>query len=79
MNNILIYTEEIGQLHVETVRLVFDQLRKHKLFANLKKILVSSVRGPISWLYCLSSGDPNEGGENQGYQGLAKALINLGY
>ena len=37
LDDILIYTEDPGQPHVEAVRWVLDQLRKHSLFANLKK------------------------------------------
>ena len=37
LDNILIYTKDPGQPHVEAVRWVLDQLRKHSLFANLKK------------------------------------------
>ena len=37
LDNILIYTEDLGQLYVEAVRWVLDQLRKYSLFANLKK------------------------------------------
>ena len=37
LDDILIYTEDPGQPHVETVCLVLDQLRKYFLFANLKK------------------------------------------
>ena len=37
LDDILIYTEDPGQPHVEAVRWVLDQLRKHFLFANLKK------------------------------------------
>ena len=37
MNDILIYTEDPGQPHVEIARWVLDQLRKYSLFANLKK------------------------------------------
>ena len=37
LDDILIYTEDPGQAHVEAVRWVLDQLRKHGLFANLKK------------------------------------------
>ena len=37
LDNILIYTEDSGQPHVEAVRWVLEQLRKHGLFANLKK------------------------------------------
>ena len=36
LDNILIYTENPGQPHVEAVRWVLDQLRKYSLFANLK-------------------------------------------
>ena len=37
LDNILIYTKDPGQPHVEAVRWILDQLRKHSLFANLKK------------------------------------------
>ena len=37
LDDILIYTEDPRQPHVEAVRWVLDQLRKHSLFANLKK------------------------------------------
>ena len=42
LDDILIYTEDPGQPHVEAIRLVFDQLRKHFFFANLKEMSVSS-------------------------------------
>ena len=37
LDDILIYTKDPGQPHVEAVRWVLDQFRKHSLFANLKK------------------------------------------
>ena len=37
LDNILIYTEDSGQPYIEAVCWVLDQLRKHFLFANLKK------------------------------------------
>ena len=37
LDNILIYTKDSGQPHVEAVCWVLDQLRKYSLFANLKK------------------------------------------
>ena len=37
LNNILIYTKNPGQDHVEAVRRLFDVLRRHGLFSNLKK------------------------------------------
>ena len=37
LDDILIYTEDPGQGHVEAVRWVLDVLRRHGLFANLKK------------------------------------------
>ena len=37
LDDILIYTKDPGQPHVEAVRWVLDQLRKHSLFTNLKK------------------------------------------
>ena len=36
-DNILIYTKDIGQGHVEAVWWVLGELQKHDLFANLKK------------------------------------------
>ena len=37
LDNILIYTKNPGQPHVEAVCWIQDKLRKHSLFANLKK------------------------------------------
>lgn len=37
LDDILIYTEDLGQGHVETSQWVLDILWKHGLFANLKK------------------------------------------
>ena len=37
LDDILIYTKNLGQPHVEAVHWVLDQLRKYLLFANLKK------------------------------------------
>ena len=37
LDDILIYTEDQGQGHVEAMRWVLDLLRKNGLFANLKK------------------------------------------
>ena len=37
LDDILIYTKDPGQPHVEAVHWVLDQLRKYLLFANLKK------------------------------------------
>ena len=37
LDDILIYTKDPGQPHIEAVCWVLDQLRKHSLFANLKK------------------------------------------
>ena len=37
LNNILIYTEDAGQAHVNAVQWMLNKLRKHGLFANLKK------------------------------------------
>ena len=37
LDDILIYTEDPGQPHVDAVRWVLDQLRKYSFFANLKK------------------------------------------
>ena len=37
LDNILIYTKDPGQAHVEAVCWVLENLRKHGLFANLKK------------------------------------------
>ena len=37
LDNILIYTKDLVQLHVDAVHWVLEQLRKHGLFANLQK------------------------------------------
>ena len=37
LDDILVYTEDPGQPHVDAVRWVLEQLRRHGLFANLKK------------------------------------------
>ncbi len=37
LDDILIYTKNPGQLYVDTVRWVLEQLQKHGLYANLKK------------------------------------------
>ena len=37
LDDILIYTKDLGQPHIEAVPWVLDQLRKYFLFANLKK------------------------------------------
>ena len=37
LDDILIYTKDLGQPYVESVRWVLDQLWKHSFFANLKK------------------------------------------
>ena len=37
LDDILIYTKDLGQGHVEAVWWVLDVLRRHGLFANLKK------------------------------------------
>ena len=39
LDDILIYTKDLGQPHVEAVRWMLDQLRKYSLFASLKKCL----------------------------------------
>ena len=37
LDDILIYTEDAGQAYVNAVCWVLEELRKHSLFANLKK------------------------------------------
>ena len=37
LDDILIYTKNPGQLYIEAVRCILDQLRKYLLFTNLKK------------------------------------------
>ncbi len=37
LDDILIYTESEGEKYVQAIRWVLDQLRKHSLYANLKK------------------------------------------
>ena len=37
LNDIFIYTEDLGQAHVDAIWWVLEELRKNGLFANLKK------------------------------------------
>ena len=37
LEDVLIYTKDLGQPHVDVVQWVLDQLRKYSFFANLKK------------------------------------------
>ena len=37
LDDILIYTKNLGQPHIEAVQWVLDQLQKYSFFANLKK------------------------------------------
>ena len=37
LDNILIYTKDLQQLHIKTLCWVLDQLQKHFFFTNLKK------------------------------------------
>ena len=37
LDNILVYTDDLGQPHVDTVDWILEQFRMHGLFANLKK------------------------------------------
>lgn len=37
LNVILVYTEDLEQLHIEVLRWVLDQFQKHRLLANIKK------------------------------------------
>ena len=37
LNNIFIYTEDPGQAYINAVQWVFEELRKHSFFTNLKK------------------------------------------
>ena len=37
LDDILIYTKNLGQPHVEAVRWILEQLKKYLLFTNLKK------------------------------------------
>ncbi len=37
LDEILVYNEDVGQPHINAVRWVLDQLRKHGFYANLKK------------------------------------------
>ena len=37
LDNILIYTKNPGQAHVDAVQCVLEELRKHCFFTNLKK------------------------------------------
>ncbi len=37
LDDILVYTKDPGQPHVDSIRWVLEQLRKHGFYANLKK------------------------------------------
>ena len=37
LDDILVYIEDSGQPHIDVVRWVLEQLRKHSPFANLKR------------------------------------------
>ena len=37
LDNILIYTKDLSQAHVDAVCWVLEELRKYSFFANLKK------------------------------------------
>ncbi len=37
LDDILIYTKDPGQPHIDAIRWVLEQLQKHGLYANLKK------------------------------------------
>ena len=37
LHNILIYAKDLGQAHIDSVQWILEKLRKHGLFANLKK------------------------------------------
>ena len=37
LNNIMIYTEDKGQGHVDAVWWILEELKKYNLFSNLKK------------------------------------------
>ncbi len=37
LDDILVYTKDTGRPHVNAVRWVLEQLRKHGFYANLKK------------------------------------------
>ena len=37
LDDILIYTEDVGQAHIDAVHWVLNKVRKHGLFASLKK------------------------------------------
>ena len=36
LDNILIYIKDAGQAHINAVQKIFEKLRKHSFFANLK-------------------------------------------
>ena len=37
LDDIFIYTESKGEEHIQAIQWVLDKLRKHSLYANLKK------------------------------------------
>lgn len=51
LDDILVYTKDLGQPHVEAVYWVLENLRKHSLFVKLKKCR------PIFRFHRISAGD----------------------
>ena len=49
LDDILVYTEDPGQPHVDAIRWVLDQLRKYSFFANLKKCCFHQVKIRFLW------------------------------
>ena len=51
LNDIFIFTKDVGQGHVEAVRKVLDVLRRQKLFANPKKY--QFYKNEVCFLGCI--------------------------
>ena len=61
LDDILIYTEDPGQAHVEAVQWVLENLRKHGLFTNLKKCRFHQDEVRFLGYVCVRPGCANEG------------------
>ncbi len=75
LDDILIYTEDPGQLHVGAVRWVLEQLRKHGLYANLKKCRF--YENEVQFLsFVVSTQGIRIEKEDRGSKNLARASVN---
>ena len=44
LNDILIYTKDAGQAHINAVQWVLNKWKKHGLFVNLKSVVFIKIR-----------------------------------